>query len=75
MGSAEKPEKERSFTALRVAEFMSLVYCCLRACDIIDWQWYLVMLPLLIVLGGYLLLILLGLIAKWIVKMRSDDPE
>lgn len=75
MGSNKKPNEERSFTVLRVAEIISLIYCCLRACDIIDWKWYLVMLPLLIVLGGYLLLFLLGLIAILLRKMRSNGSE
>ena len=75
MESNKTPQKERSFIAIRVAEIISLIYCCLRACDIIDWQWYLVMLPLLIVFGGYLLLFLLGLIAILIRKMRSDGSE
>lgn len=63
------------FDTARPAELLSVIFCCLRASGVIDWPWYLVMMPLILAAGGYLLLFLLGLIVVLIRKMRSDGSE
>lgn len=50
---------------------LSLLFCILRACGVINWKWYWVMSPLLILTGiGIITLIILGL-----AKMLEDEDN
>ena len=46
-----------------VCEFLTIIFVVLKLTGTIDWSWWLVLLPELIAIGGYLLLFSLGLFA------------
>ena len=45
-----------------LAFLLTLIFASLRACDVIAWEWWQVMMPLLIYVGIVAVLIIVGLI-------------
>ena len=50
--------------------FLTMLFCALRACDVITWKWYFVMMPLFVseIIGVIALIVAAGTIAISIVK-------
>lgn len=52
-----------------LCHFLTMLFCALRACDVITWKWYFVMMPLFVSeIIGVIALIVAGTIAISIVK-------
>lgn len=48
---------------IKVLDFLTLLFCTLRACDVITWPWYAIMAPVFIAYGIAIIgLIVLGII-------------
>ncbi len=55
-----------------IADFLTLVFCVLRACDVIDWNWYFVMMPTFVRSGvGVIAFCIAGMLAG--VALNSKD--
>lgn len=53
--------------------FLTMLFCTLRACDIIDWPWFLVMSPIFISwIIGIAALVIAGLLAVSLVNGDGD---
>jgi len=63
--------------ALREISYMlTIIFCVLRACDVITWPWYWVMSPLIFSWAlGLSLLFILGAITVDIVKSAEKDKK
>lgn len=45
-----KPFNILSYTVKAILRYMTLVFVTLRACDVIDWAWYVVLSPVIALL-------------------------
>lgn len=55
-----------------LCHFLTMLFCVLRACDVITWKWYWVMSPLFVSeILGIIALIVAGVIAINIVKDKN----
>ena len=53
--------------------FLAVLFCALRACDIISWKWYWIMSPIFISWGlGVLFLALAGVITMSLLKSKKE---
>lgn len=53
--------------------FLTILFCTLRACDVIDWPWFLVMSPIFISwIIGIVALVVAGLLAVSLVNGDGD---
>lgn len=51
---------------------MTMIFCALRACDVVDWKWYQVMFPLIFSWAlGVAALLFLGVVAVCAVKSKE----
>lgn len=57
-----------------LCRLLTMVFCVLRACDVITWKWYWVMSPLLTVeILGLILVIITGALTINIVKDKDKN--
>lgn len=48
---------------VKVLDFLTLLFCTLRACDVITWPWYAIMAPVFIAYGIAIIgLIIIGIV-------------
>lgn len=48
---------------VKILDFLTLLFCALRACDVITWPWYAIMAPIFIAYGIAIVgLIIIGIV-------------
>lgn len=59
---------------LNLCQFLSMLFCTLRACNVITWKWYWIMSPLFILeIICVVALIIVG--AGYVISEEDDDME
>lgn len=52
----------------KTSDFLTILFCALRACDVITWNWFWVMSPIFISFGLSIILLIIGGIIPIVLK-------
>lgn len=66
-------EPTTRFSLSELALWLTVIFTVLRVCEIIDWPWWVILMPLFV--NVVILIILLCLVGALVIKKAKDDKN